>query len=164
MSPCGEAVPLYPKSSLGVVEDGDWTLGPGDRLSFVLAFLGLRHWSPLPLCKYIREEFVTSATLARSWIRLLCVYLENHVLRMGTAEFFCARQHRISVSVLMPRDTTWLSRCKGTREGGICVDTDSGTPGWHPRCHLTENPSVTSKVCDRRVAPRVPWAQCYYKS
>lgn len=57
----------------------------------------------------------------------------------------------------MFRDIIWLSRCKGIREGGICVDIDSGILGWYFRCYLIENLFVISKVCDRRVVLRVFW-------
>lgn len=78
-----------------------------------------------------------SIILTQSWICLLCVYLEDHVLGIGAGGFFCERQIRSLISALMPRGITWLSRCKGTRKGGACVDTDTGTLVWGPLNHLT---------------------------
>ena len=71
---------------------------------------------------------MTSLILTQSWLWLFCVYLEGHMVRIGVGGFSHTRQLRSSISALMPRGITPLSKGKGTREGGACVVANTATP------------------------------------
>ena len=71
---------------------------------------------------------MTSLILTQSWLWLFCVYLEGYTVRIGVGGFSHTRQLRSSISALMPRGITRLTRCKDTREGGAWVLADTATP------------------------------------